>query len=306
MPATLYLIDASPYIFRAHFSLPSSLKSPDGARAGAIYGFASFLLKLTADERPTHLAVAFDRNLNGSFRNDEFPAYKAQREEPPAELVAQIDPCLEVAAALGAATFIDERYEADDLIGTLCARLLPPGQPQKHGAVIVTSDKDLTQLVSDRVTLLDFAKGERFDPAAVREKFGVRPDQITDLLGLAGDPVDNIPGVAGIGRKTAAELLAAFDHLEDLYDRLEELRLSSKIRGAKTLHAKLTAARDIAFLSKRLATVSADAPISPKLSTLDALAWKGADVPRLEALFDRFGFKTIKERIPSGPSPHSP
>jgi DNA polymerase-1 len=296
MPATLHFVDASPYIFRAHFSLPSSIKSPDGARAGAVYGFASFLLKLIADEQPTHLAVAFDRNLNGSFRNDEFPAYKAQREEPPPELVAQIDPCLEVAAALGAATFIDERYEADDLIGTLCSRLLPKG----HGAVIVTSDKDLAQLVSDRVTLLDFAKAERYDPAAVQEKFGVRPDQITDLLGLAGDPVDNIPGIAGIGRKTAAELLAVFDHMEDLYARLEELRVSTKIRGAKTLYAKLTAGRDIAFLSKRLATVSADAPIDAKSSTLDALAWKGADVPSTEALFDRFSFKTIKDRIPRG------
>jgi DNA polymerase-1 len=295
-PATVTLVDASPYIFRAHFSLPSSLKSPDGARAGAVYGFASFLLKLIADERPTHLGVAFDRNLNGSFRNDEYPAYKAQREEPPAELVAQIDPCLEMAAALGAATFIDDRYEADDLIGTLCAGLVPKG----HGAVIVTSDKDLAQLVTDRVTLLDFAKGERYDAAAVREKFGVRPDQITDLLALAGDPVDNIPGVSGIGRKTAAEILAVFDHLEDVYERIEELRLS-KLRGARTLYAKLIASRDVAFLSKRLATVAADAPLPAGFKGLNDLEFKGADAARAEALFDRFGFKKIRERLPAAP-----
>jgi DNA polymerase I len=299
-PATITLVDASPYIFRAHFSLPSSIKSPDGTRAGAVYGFASFLLKLIADERPTHLGVAFDRNLNGSFRNDEYPAYKAQREEPPAELVAQIDPCLEMAAALGAATFIDDRYEADDLIGTLCARLTPKG----HGAVIVTSDKDLTQLVTERVTLLDFAKGERYDAAAVREKFGVRPDQITDLLALAGDPVDNIPGVSGIGRKTAAEILAVFDHLEDVYERIEELRMS-KLRGARTLYAKLTASRDVAFLSKRLATVAADAPLPAGLKGLSDLAgnliYRGADTARAEALFDRFGFKKIRERVPAAP-----
>jgi 5'-3' exonuclease len=294
-PVTVHFVDASPYIFRAHFSLPSSIKSPDGMRAGAVYGFASFLLKLTADEKPTHLAVAFDRNLNGSFRNDEYPAYKAQRDEPPPELVAQIDPCLEVASALGAATFIDDRYEADDLIGTLCARLTAHG----HRAVIVTSDKDLAQLVSDqpsKVTLLDFAKGERYDAAAVREKFGVRPDQITDLLALAGDPVDNIPGVAGIGRKTAAEILAAFDHLEDVYARIEELR-ASKLRGARTLYAKLTASRDIAFLSKRLATVAFDAPVK---ASLDGLRWRGADTARIEALFDRLGFKKIRERVPAG------
>jgi 5'-3' exonuclease len=293
-PATIYFVDASPYIFRAHFSLPSSIKSPEGQRVAATYGFASFLIKLIEDERPSHLAVAFDRNLNGSFRNDEFPAYKAQRDEPPPELAAQIDLCREAAAALGAATFIDDRYEADDLIATLCSRLLPAG----HNAVIVSSDKDLAQLVSDRVTFLDFAKGERYGPAAVKEKFGVRPDQITDLLGLAGDPVDNIPGIAGIGRKTAADLLAAFGHLEDLYDRLEELRRSSQIRGAKSLYAKLSAARDIAFLSKRLATVAVDAPVTSAASRLESLAWRGADVARTEALFDQLGFKRIKERIP--------
>src|SRR4029077_20207596 len=180
------MVDASPYIFRAHFSLPSSIKTPDGSPAAASYGFASFLLKLIADEKPTHLGVAFDRNLNGSFRNDYYPAYKAQRDEPPPEIVAQIDPCREVAAALGAATWIDDRYEADDIIATVCAGLVAAG----HGAVVVTSDKDLTQLVSDRVSLLDFGKEARFTPAEVREKFGVRPDQITDLLALAGDPVD--------------------------------------------------------------------------------------------------------------------
>jgi len=294
----VYLVDASPYIFRAHFSLPSSIKSPDGQRAGAVYGFASFLLKLIADERPTHLGVAFDRNLNGSFRNDEYPPYKAQREEPPPELVAQIDPCFEMAAALGAATFIDPRYEADDLIGTLCGRLLPQG----HGAVIVSSDKDLAQLVGDRVSLLDFAKGERYDAAAVQAKFGVRPDQITDLLALAGDPVDNIPGISGIGRKTAAEILAVFPHLEDVYERIEELP-TSKLRGARTLYAKLTANRDVAFLSKRLATVAFDAPLPSGFRGLDDLAdnlaYKGADTARAEALFDRFGFKTIRDRLPT-------
>jgi 5'-3' exonuclease len=289
--ATVHLIDASPYIFRAHFSLPSSIKSPDGARMGATYGFASFLLKLFADERPTHLAVAFDRDLKGSFRNDFFPAYKAQRDDPPPEIVAQIDPCLEVARALGTAAFIDDRFEADDLIGTLLAPLVEQG----HGGVIVTSDKDLAQLVSDRVALLDFAKGERYDAAAVKEKFGVRPDQVVDLLALAGDPVDNIPGVAGIGRKTAADLLAAFGTLEALYSRLEELRASARIRGARTLYAKLKENRDIAFLSQRLATVATDAPVSASLSDL---AWNGADAAATAALFDRLGFRSLRERLP--------
>jgi len=290
-PEVIHLVDASPYIFRAHHSLPNSIKTPAGAPAAATYGFASFLLKLAADERPTHLAMCFDRNLNGSFRNDEYPEYKAQREDPPPELVAQIDPCLEVAAALGAATFIDERYEADDLIATLLARLTPQG----HGGVVVTSDKDLAQLVSDRVSLLDFAHETRYTPATIQEKFGVRPDQITDLLGLAGDPVDNIPGVPGIGKKTAAELLAAYGHLEDVYAHLDEIPFS-KLRAAKSTAIKLREHRDLAFLSKRLATVAADAPI-PRNVGLDDLVYRGADMAMVEPLFERLGFKRMKERI---------
>ena len=289
--ATVHMVDASPYIFRAHFSLPSSIKTPDGSPAAASYGFTSFLLKLIADEKPTHLAVAFDRSLNSSFRNEIYPDYKQQRVLPPPELEAQLDACEEIAAALGAATFIDDRYEADDLIGALCAGLAPKG----HGAVIVTSDKDLAQLVSERITLLDFSKGLRLDAAAVFEKFGVRPDQITDYLGLAGDTVDNIPGIKGIGGKSAAELLGQFGHLEELYERLDELPWS-KIRGAKSLHAKLVANREIAFLSKQLATVAPEVP--GVKADLKSLEYKGADASRVEELFTRLGFNKIRERVP--------
>ena len=122
MPShTVYLVDASPYIFRAYYSLPATIRDPSGVKVGAVYGFASFLLKLIADEKPTHLAVTFDRSLNSSFRNEVYPAYKQQRQPPPDDLVAQIDPCVEVASALGAATFIDDEYEADDLIAALVA-----------------------------------------------------------------------------------------------------------------------------------------------------------------------------------------
>jgi 5'-3' exonuclease len=289
--ATVHLVDASPYIFRAHFSLPGSIKTPDGLPAAAAYGFTSFLLKLIADEKPTHLGVAFDRHLNSSFRNDLFPAYKAQRVKPPAEIEAQIDTCREIASALGAATFIDDRYEADDLIGTLAAKLETAG----HGAVIVTSDKDLAQLVTDRTRLFDFGKGLRYTAETVREKFGVRPDQMTDFLGLAGDAVDNIPGVKGIGAGSAAELLAHFESLEDLYARLDELP-RRPVRGAKSLHAKLAAARETALLSKRLATVERDVPGlegSPA-----SLEFHGADPARIDELFLRLGFNKIRERVP--------
>ncbi|HEY8020218.1 MAG TPA: 5'-3' exonuclease H3TH domain-containing protein [Thermoanaerobaculia bacterium] len=288
---TVHLIDASPYIFRAFFSLPESLKSRDGRPAGAVYGFASFLLKLVADERPTHLGVAFDRSLTTSFRNRIYPPYKAQRALPPPELEEQLRACEDVAAALGAATFIDDLYEADDLIGTLVARLEARG----HGAIVITSDKDMAQLVSERVTLYDFGKSLRLTPAEVEAKLGVRPDQVADLLGLAGDPVDNIPGVPGVGRKTAATLLAHFGHVEDLYARLLEVARLKSIRGGAALAERLAVHRDLAFLSKELATVARDAPLT---AGLDDLEYLGADREAVDALFDRMGFGRIRARVP--------
>jgi DNA polymerase-1 len=291
-PVTVYLVDASPYIFRAHFSLPDTLRDAQGARTGAVYGFAAFLLRLIASERPSHLAVAFDRNLNGSFRNDLYPPYKAQRQQPPPELVLQIPLCLETAEALGAATFIDEHFEADDLIATLCHDLAAGG----HRAVIVSADKDLAQLVSAEVTLYDFARAARYGVKEVRERLGVSPDQVTDLLGLAGDPVDNIPGVRGVGRKTAAELLAVFPHLEELYEQLDAL-LRPPWRGGRALRERLVAGRELAFLSRTLATLSRDATARVALRQL---AYAGADKAAAAALLERLGLRGIGERVASG------
>jgi len=290
MAATVHLVDASPYIFRAFFSLPESITDSRGEPANAVYGFAGFLIKLVESESPTHLAVAFDRSLTTSFRNEIYPEYKAGRELPPPELEAQIDACVELAEGFGAPCFIDERYEADDLIATLCARLTGEG----HGAVIVTSDKDLTQLVGDRVEVYDFAREARYGPAEVVEKLGVRPQQVADYLGLAGDAVDNIPGVKGIGKKSAVALLEAFPHLEAIYERLDEVP-DLDVRGAKALRRKLEEGREAAFLSKRLATVARDAPAE---ATLEDLAYRGADAARLDPLFERLGFGAILERIP--------
>jgi DNA polymerase-1 len=287
----VHLVDASPYIFRGHFTLPDTIKAPDGRPMAASYGFASFLLKLIGDEKPTHLGVAFDRHLNSNFfRNRLYPDYKRQRAAPPKEIEDQIDTCVEIAAALGAATFLEDRYEADDILGTLCDQLERKG----HGAVIVTTDKDLCQLVTARTALFDFAKGTRYGPGEVQEKFGVRPDQITDFLALAGDSVDNIPGVKGIGPKSAADLLARFDHLENLYEHLDDLR-RVPLRSGKSLHAALSASRDLAFLSRDLATVIRDVPgVKGDLKTLK---YQGADFAQVEQLFDRLGFKKIRERV---------
>ena len=247
----VHLIDASPYLFRAFFSIPKSVPQ------NAVYGFRQFLQKYIADAQPTHIAVAFDRHFNGSFRNEYYPAYKAHREASPRELDAQVDPCLEAVESLGVATFIDERFEADDLIATIIDRT----RAAETHFVIVSSDKDLAQLVCDRVTLIDPARKLLFDAKAVVAKFGVRPEQMTDYLALAGDAVDNIPGVKGIGAKTAALLLKKYGSLEGVYQNVPAM-------APNAIRSNLERDVEMAGLSKRLATVSVDAPIAVKLNDL--------------------------------------
>lgn len=288
--STLFLVDASPYIFRAFYSLPLSITTPQGEPANAVYGFANFLIQLARRDDLTHLGIAFDESLTTSFRNEIYTEYKAQRNLPPPELEAQLDSCRRLAEALGAATFASSRYEADDLIGTLVERL----HRDAGKIVIVSGDKDLAQLVSDEVALFDFAKDRWLDNTAVREVFGVHPRQIPDLLALQGDAVDNIPGVKGIGEKTAKVLLQFFGSLESLYDRLDEVP-GLPLRGARAVAGKLAQGRESAFLSKRLATISRDAPLAAELPSLRYL---GADPKEVTATFDSLGFSKIRERIP--------
>lgn len=290
MPVTVHLIDASPYLFRAYFSLPSSMRSPAGNPVQAVYGFAGFLAQYLKEAAPTHVGVYFDGSLTTSFRNDVYPEYKATRDLPPAELEAQIGDCREVAAAYGLHCWIDDRYEADDGIGARVAQLRKEGIP----CVVVSPDKDMAQVVDEGTLLCDFAKGATYGPAEVHAKWGVRPSQVRDMLGLAGDSVDNIPGVRGVGPKTATALLGAFDDLDDLYANLDEVA-QLPIRGAKTLGKKLEAARDMAFLSRELATLSMDAPCE---GGLEALVWNGADATLVDPLFERLGFDTLRRRIP--------
>ncbi len=290
MNHTIHLVDASPYIFRAFFSIPDKMVGKSGLPVNAVYGFTQFLIRLIDEEEVTHLGLAFDKSLTTSFRNDIYPDYKAQRALPPAELEAQQDWCQEVGEALGAAIYADLRYEADDLVGTLCRQL----EAQGHEIVAVTSDKDLAQLVNDRVSLLDFAKGERYDPQAVLDKFGVRPDQFADYLGLAGDSVDNIPGVAGVGKKTAVALLSEIDSLDEIYRRLDDVSTLA-IRGAKSLRRKLEEQRETALLSRRLATIATDAPA---VADLDGLRLDGADPKLVDPLFEELKFGRIRDRIP--------
>jgi len=286
---TVYLIDASPYIFRAYYSLPPTIKSPDGMQTNAVYGYTDFLIQILK-ESPTHIAVAFDGNLNTSFRNKIYPEYKAQRGLPPPELEAQLEACFKVTEAMGMPAFIDTEFEADDIIGTLVDQILR----KKSRAVVISSDKDFAQFVNDSVVWWNFAKSEKLDVEAVIRKFGVRPEQIVDFLALKGDSVDNIPGVKGVGTKTATTLLHHFETLEDIYKNINQVE-NVKPRGAASLKEKLIDQREMAVLSKQLATIALNAPVP---IDLNALEYVGANKAKIEPLFADLGFDEIKDRIP--------
>ncbi len=284
----LYLIDALPYVFRAFFAI-REMYSPQGQPVHAVYGFTAFLLQLLRREPVTHIGVAFDESLTSSFRNAFFPAYKANRELPPPDLAWQLNRCQAVVRALGLQVFVDQQYEADDLIGTLAR------QATEHGmeVVVVSSDKDLMQLVTPQVIFYDAAKDRRLDVAGVRAHLGVRPEQIPDLLGLQGDAVDNIPGVKGVGTKTALALLQTFSSLEAIYADLARVE-TLPLRNAKTLRQKLAVGREAAFLSKRLATIALDAPVVYDPRTLSYCAGVTTEVT---SLFENLGFRRLAQQI---------
>jgi len=286
-PPPHHLIDASPSIFAAWYALPD-LRAPDGRPVSATIGFAFSLIRHLGEHRPTSVALAFDESLNTCFRNDVYPDYKSERGEPDAELVMQLEDCREVAECLGLSTHAHPRYEADDLIGTLAHRLAARGDD----VLVVSVDKDLAQLVGPRVTMLDTRREEQLDEAGVVGRFGVSPRQIPDLLGLAGDPVDGIPGVAGIGRKTAVALLEHFADLDEVYAKLDDVS-SLPLRGAAGVARKLAEGRDLAFLSRELATIVRDAPVraDPR-----RLRWRGLRAKRLDALCERLGAPRVAQR----------
>lgn len=288
------LVDASPYIFRSYFALPE-LTDPRGEPVQAVHGFATVLAKMLREERPRRVSIAFDESLTTSFRNEIFPEYKAQRALPPPELEAQLVRCRRAADAFGAETLADPRYEADDLIATLLERE-PPGAGAR--AVVVSGDKDLCQLVSPAVELYDYARGVRYDARGVEEKMGVPPALVPDLLGLAGDAVDGIPGVPGIGPKTAVSLLAAFGDLDGVLEAVEGER-DLPVRGAARVARLLVEHRDLARLSRRLATVSTEAPLAG-WERVDP--WPGPHEGAVRALCEELGAATLADRLLDGPA----
>ncbi|MGA2777778.1 MAG: 5'-3' exonuclease H3TH domain-containing protein [Steroidobacteraceae bacterium] len=283
----VYYIDASYFIFRAYYSMPPDMVDKDGNSTHAVYGFARFLSDLLEEVRPERIGIAFDHSLGSetSFRNGIYPAYKANRESAPADLARQFGLCREFCRHMGLAEFASAEYEADDIIGTLAARSRAAGLRN----VLVTRDKDLSQLIRDGDIFWDYSGRARYHYHEIGARFGAHPEAIADFLALTGDSVDNIPGVPGIGKKTAAELFAAFASLDDLYANIDRVA-GLKLRGAATLAAKLLAHKEAAYLARRLTGIVCDMPLQ---ATLDDLLPKPADADALERFFDVQGFGNI-------------
>lgn len=249
----VYLIDASIYIFRAYYSVPNTLTNNAGQLINALHGFAGFLADFLEKAKPELVAVAFDESLTTSFRNEIYPDYKANRESPPEELKLQFGFCRSLVQTLGLADFSSEQYEADDLIGTLAQRL----REQGYSVVILSADKDLAQLLEEGDMLWDFARNRKHRYEAVHDWLGVHAGQVADWLALAGDSVDNIPGVPGIGAKTAAALLAQFNSLPEIYEQINAVA-DLKIRGAARVQRLLIEHKEGALLARRLTGIVTD------------------------------------------------
>ena len=290
----IVLVDGSSYVFRAFHALPM-LTTSSGQNTGAVRGVISMLRRLVADYPDSPVAVVFDAK-GKTFRNDMYPEYKANRPPMPDELREQIEPIHSIVKAMGLPFLCVEGVEADDVIGTLARQASDEGRD----VVISTGDKDMAQLVNKHTTLVNTMTDTVMDEAGVEDKFGIPPDLIIDFLALMGDKVDNIPGVPGVGEKTALGLLQGLGGLDSIYSSLDKVAELS-FRGAKTMGAKLEAERDNAYMSYELATIKQDVPL--ELAPAD-LANGEADTEALVDWFTRMEFKGwLDELLGEGEAP---
>jgi DNA polymerase-1 len=285
----LFLVDGSAYIFRAFHALPPLTRKSDGLPVGAVSGFCNMLWKLLQEARdtdvgvtPTHFAVIFDYSSK-TFRNDLYPDYKANRSEPPEDLVPQFGLIREATRAFNLPCIEMEGYEADDIIASYCRMAEAAG----GDATIVSSDKDLMQLVTDHVSMYDTMKDRQIGRDEVVEKFGVGPEKMIDLQALAGDSTDNIPGVPGIGPKTAAQLLDEYGDLDALLERASEIKQNKR-------RENLIEFAEQARLSRQLVTLKTDTPVDVPL---DALALEDQDGPKLVAFLKAMEFTSLTRRV---------
>ncbi|MDH3582572.1 MAG: DNA polymerase I, partial [Hyphomicrobiales bacterium] len=277
----LYLIDGSGYIFRAFFALPPMTR-PDGTPVNAVFGFTKMLMKLVDDSDADALAVIFDKGRR-SFRNDIYPDYKAHRPEAPEELIPQFELIRDATRACNLPCIEMEGYEADDLIASYARAAHAAGT----AVTVVSSDKDLMQLVNEGITMLDPMKNRSIGRAEVIEKFGVPPEKVIDVQALAGDSTDNVPGVPGIGIKTAAQLIEEYGDLDSLLERAGEIKQPKR-------REKLQENAEMARVSRELVTLKQDVPLPEPLS---GFAVKEPDPDTLKAFLEENGFKSIMAQL---------
>ncbi len=270
----LYLVDASGYIFRAYYAI-RPLSNSKGLPTNALFGFTNMMVKLLKEHKPDLIGIVFDV-ARKTFRNEKYPEYKANRGEPPPDLVPQFPYFRKIAQALNLPVLELPNYEADDVIGTIASQFVE----NDWEIVIVTGDKDMMQLVDDRILIYDSMKEKWVREPEVREKFGVGPKQVTDILALSGDSSDNIPGVPGIGDKTAAKLIQEYGSLENL------LQHARDVKGK--MGEKLQQHADQARLCKELATIVTDAPFSYDLKDFEI---RDPDPEKMRELFEELEFK---------------
>lgn len=279
MNKTLLLVDGSSYLYRAFHAMPD-LRNAEGAPTGAIYGMINMLRRLRQDYATAYLACVFDAK-GKTFRDDLYPEYKAHRPSMPEDLARQIDPIHEVVRALGWPILMIEGVEADDVIGTLAGQAAAQGL----STVISTGDKDLAQLVNERVTLVNTMSNETLDRSGVIAKFGVPPERIVDYLALVGDTVDNVPGVEKVGPKTAVKWLTQYQTLDGVISHAPEI--------GGVVGKNLQAALDWLPQARALVTVKCDCDLSPHLASIEStLASRAEDKEALRAFFTKMGFRT--------------
>jgi len=285
----LFLLDGSSLAFRAFFALPETISTREGLPTNALYGLSQMLLKLVDEYRPGALVVAWDAREK-TFRHEEYEEYKAHRPHMPEALSQQWPLFRELTAAFGIPDLELVGYEADDLLGTLAARARASG----IRSVVVTGDRDALQLVDDQIAVMATGRGitdvKVYTPAAVVDRYGITPDKVPDFIGLKGDTSDNIPGIPGVGEKTAAQLLQQFGSIEALYEHLDEVT-SEKRRALLAEH------EETARLSKRLATMVLDVPVDIDLEELLAAGPYRIPVAAVEDVFRRFEFGSLVRRL---------
>ena len=285
MSNKLVLIDGNSIIYRAFFALPL-LNNDKGVYTNAVYGFTTMLLRILEEEKPTHMLVAFDAGKT-TFRHETYKEYKGGRQKTPSELSEQFPILKELLDAFQIARYELPQYEADDIIGTL-SKL---GNEKEWDVTVISGDKDMLQLISDKVTVNVTKKGisevEKYTPEYLKEKMEITPEQIIDLKALMGDSSDNIPGVPGVGEKTAVKLLKQFPTLEEVYENVDEV-------SGKKVKENLINHKDDAFMSKDLVTINRESPITV---SLDDLVYNGYEQSKVTSVFKELGFVSLLNKI---------